>query len=95
MFTKCAARTAPASVLLGAPLKSPPPGTACRDALLQRQWRCTFGTRADQYVRRPATRRSKLATLAEVLNLVATGLGRAHKPNTDLGRRNSGNTGLA
>jgi hypothetical protein len=33
MLTKCAARTAPAAVLLGAPLKSPPPGTACRDAL--------------------------------------------------------------
>ncbi len=31
-ITKCAARTAPASALLGAPLKSPPPGTACRDA---------------------------------------------------------------
>jgi len=31
--TKCAARTAPTAPLLGAPLKSPPPGTACRDAL--------------------------------------------------------------
>jgi hypothetical protein len=38
MLTKCAARTAPASALLGAPLKSPPPGTACRDALLWWVW---------------------------------------------------------
>ena len=36
LMLKCAARTAPASALLGAPLKSPPPGTACRDALEQR-----------------------------------------------------------
>ncbi len=32
-MTKCAARTAPTAPLLGAPLKSPPPGTACRDAV--------------------------------------------------------------
>jgi hypothetical protein len=35
MLTKCAARTAPASALLGAPPNAPPPATACRDALLQ------------------------------------------------------------
>ena len=59
MSTKCAPRTAPASALLGAPLKSPPPGTACRDALEQRQWRCTFGTQADQDTRNPEALRSK------------------------------------
>ena len=63
-ITKCAARTAPASALLGAPPNAPPPGTACRDALLQRGWSTTFGTRADQQPRSARAVRAKHATPA-------------------------------
>ena len=62
MRTKCAARTAPASALLGAPPNAPPPGTACRDAGEQQQWRTTFGTQADQQPRSAEAHRAKPAT---------------------------------
>jgi len=62
MMTKCAARTAPAAALLGAPPNAPPPGTACRDAREQCAGRSTFGTRADRQPRSARAVRAKHAT---------------------------------
>ena len=61
-FTRCAARTAPASALLGAPPNAPPPGTACRDAGEQCAGRSTFGTQATQQLPTARAHRAKPAT---------------------------------